>query len=58
MTRAQLLDQWLEGEMPVRKETRKEFLLRGCKIDEETAMILVDWIWNAGFNAGLDEGLK
>jgi hypothetical protein len=55
VTRAELIDAWLAGKMPVGDETRKDFILRTSKLYPETALITVDWIWNAGFDAGQEQ---
>lgn len=59
MTRAELLDKWLQGKMP-NNLTRREFIEKHYKDDVDfiVAGATVDWIWNAGFNAGLEEGSK
>lgn len=58
VTRSELIDRWLEGKMPLRDETRKSFILRNSGLDKEAALMTVNWIWNAGFDAGQKEVIK
>jgi hypothetical protein len=58
VTRAELIDRWLEGKMPCNDETRKQFILRNSNLDEKAALITVDWIWNAGFDLGQEQAIK
>jgi hypothetical protein len=58
VTREQMIDAWLEGKVPIKDETRKDFLLRSINLQPETALTVVDWLWNAGFNAGQENAIK
>lgn len=58
VTRSELIDRWLEGNMPLGDETRKEFYLRNSGLEEQLALITLDWIWNAGFDAGQDQATR